>query len=111
HPAKTEVRFADGRTVWTAVERAVRQAITGSGEAGEVPSVRVDGEATGRAEAAVQTFLSRPAASSGPVGDEAPYGGASASSPAWVAETAAPLIQGPMILGQHRLTYIVASDG
>ncbi len=32
HPAKTEVRFADGRTVWAAVERSVRRG-AGAGRA------------------------------------------------------------------------------
>jgi DNA mismatch repair protein MutL len=112
HPAKTEVRFADGRTVWTAVERAVRRAIAGSGEAEEVPSVHVGGDApTGRVEAAVQTFLSRAEVSAQPQGDVAPYVRERASAPAWVAEAPDVPTQGPTVLGQHRLTYIVASDG
>jgi DNA mismatch repair protein MutL len=111
HPAKTEVRFADGRTVWTAVERAVRQAIAGSGEVVEVPRVWLGGEAAaGKVEAAVQTFLSRTEVS-GPGGDRAPYAAGGASVPGRVAEAPAGVTPGPAVLGQHRLTYIVATDG
>ena len=116
HPAKTEVRFADGRTVWAAVERAVRQAL-GEGVR-ELPRVEVAagrGEATGvagRAAAAVGTFLDRGSGEAS--GSEIEWGGA-AGPPDRVAEAegAAPGVEAPVpvILGQHRLTYIVASDG
>ncbi len=59
HPAKTEVRFADGRTPWTAVERAVRAALAGGGAGTEIPAVRVGGSSPGGVEAAVQAFLAR----------------------------------------------------
>ncbi len=111
HPAKTEVRFADGRTVFTAVERAVRRAIAGSGDVVEVPSVKLGAEAAaGKVEAAVQTFLSRAEVSGPPGGDWAKYAADGAAAPARVAEAAA-VTQGPTVLGQHRLTYIVATDG
>jgi DNA mismatch repair protein MutL len=118
HPAKTEVRFADGRTVWTAVERAVRQAL----EAGvrEVPRVEKgprgeDRNVPGRAAEAVASFLARSR-------DGVPISGASrgwgrpAQDPDTVAEGTTPGALGgeaatPVVLGQHRLTYIVASDG
>jgi DNA mismatch repair protein MutL len=126
HPAKTEVRFADGRTVWAAVERAVRTAL----EEGvrEVPRVEVGDaggqppDVPGRAAAAVQTFLDR-----GPCSGDAPWpraGDAPGPSVGWgprpsgadrVAETGATVPAAetgvPVVLGQHRLTYIVASDG
>src|SRR4029450_11384424 len=41
HPAKTEVRFADARTVWTAVEKAVRQALSAGARPGEPRISRV----------------------------------------------------------------------
>jgi DNA mismatch repair protein MutL len=118
HPAKTEVRFADGRTVWAGVERAVRQAL----EEGvrEVPRVEVGdagGEAPdvpGRAAAAVQTFLDRGPDTVGGAGPPAGWG-SRPSGADQVAETGAPVpVAGtgvPVVLGQHRLTYIVASDG
>ena len=118
HPAKTEVRFADGRTVWAAVERSVRKAL----EEGvrELPRVAVEGDGTdgvdvaGRAAAAVGSFLDRASESAG-----APMPGVSwdrpGSAPDRVAEGpgAAPVVgvPAPLVLGQHRLTYIVASDG
>src|SRR5207247_3276326 len=99
HPAKTEVRFADGRTPWTAVERAVRQALAGGGEASEIPAVRLSGGGSpGRVEAAVQSFFARAEAPSMPGADR-------------VAERAGIAAGGPLVLGQHRLTYIVATDG
>ncbi len=111
HPAKTEVKFADARTVFTAVERAVRKALSGGvreppratpGDPREVDAVR-------RAGAAVGTFLAR-------AGDGA------ANRPLWerpaigasiAAEAGAPPLEAkaPVVLGQHRLVYIVASDG
>jgi len=111
HPAKTEVKFADGRTVFAAVERAVRVAL--SGGVHEPPGVTPgsgapSGPAAGqRAEAAVGTFLER-------------VGGGAETRPLWeragasyAAESGAPPLDAPVpvVLGQHRLVYIVASDG
>ena len=110
HPAKTEVRFADGRTPFSAVERAVRQALTGSGEASETPAVRVSGGGPGGVEAAVQSFFAR--------ADSPPAPGADRSWPRLPAPTADRVAEaaegeagGPLVMGQHRLTYIVATDG
>jgi DNA mismatch repair protein MutL len=118
HPAKSEVRFADGRTVWTAVERSVRAAL----EQGvrELPSVEVsDGaggrDVPGRAAQAVGAFLDRPSeAEARGTPDSRWRGGGSA--PDRVAEGPAPADRvvesaAPVVLGQHRLTYIVATDG
>jgi DNA mismatch repair protein MutL len=110
HPAKTEVKFADARTVWTAVERAVRDALS-EGVRESPRAVVGGGGAAARAERAVVAFLEsaggRPATRAmwGP-----PVGGASV-----VAEAASPSppleAPAPVVLGQHRLVYIVASDG
>jgi DNA mismatch repair protein MutL len=115
HPAKTEVRFADARTVWTAVERAVRQAL----EAGvrELPRVGVgrdggEGGVAHRAAAAVSEFLDRASVATTPA--ELRWSGR-AAPPDRVAEGVggAASVETPAatVLGQHRLTYIVASDG
>jgi len=125
HPAKTEVRFADGRTVWSAVERSVRAALS----QGARPAPRAD---TRRIETAVQRYLSHaegdlrraeplPAVDAaradsgvggwargaglvaeGPPGTESTTGGAREEKPAGEAV---------LVLGQHRNTYIVATDG
>jgi DNA mismatch repair protein MutL len=108
HPAKTEVKFADARTVFAAVERAVRAAL--SQGVREPPRAVAGGEAAARAEQAVSAHLER--------------GGGPATRPLWdrpgtgaslAAEAggAAPPLEAPapVALGQHRLVYIVASDG
>jgi DNA mismatch repair protein MutL len=104
HPAKTEVKFADARTVWTAVEQAVRAAL--SEGAREAPRVVVAGEVAARAERAVSAFVERGGPATRPLWDRVP-GGAS------IAAEAAPGLEvpAPVVLGQHRLVYIVASDG
>ena len=107
HPAKTEVKFADPRTVFTAVERAVRGAL--SDGAREAPRAAT-GEAAGAgAERAVAAFLEGGATpGTRPLWGAA--GGASLAADAGLA--AAPLeAPTPVVLGQHRLVYIVASDG
>jgi DNA mismatch repair protein MutL len=114
HPAKSEVRFAEARTVFAAVEKAVREAL--SEGASRAPRAELAGpdpaaEAVGRAGAAVSLFFGRagrvaepgPSAWSGTGEDRA---GRVASPPAGLAGAPA-----PVVLGQHRLTYIVASDG
>jgi DNA mismatch repair protein MutL len=116
HPAKTEVRFADTRTVWTAVERAVRGALS-AGAKTAIP--RAD---TSRVEAAVQRYLDGVPADTATMG---PYTympsppplvaepiGAIAESAAVFAESPAvePALV-PLVLGQHRQIYIVATDG
>ncbi len=110
HPAKTEVKFADGRTVWTAVERAVRGALAeGVREPprAELGGATSSGEAVRRAEGAVTALLERGREpSTRPLWEKA--GGASLAAEGAAAPLEAPA---PVVLGQHRLVYIVASDG
>jgi DNA mismatch repair protein MutL len=108
HPAKTEVKFADGRTVFSAVERAVRAAL--SEGVREAPPAVLGGTVAARAEGAVTAFLERggdPRVR--PLWDRSGSGASLASEGSGMAP---PLeAPAPLVLGQHRLVYIVASDG
>jgi DNA mismatch repair protein MutL len=123
HPAKTEVRFAEPRTVWSAVEQSVRQALS-EGARRAAPRVSLSAEAgprhaggagelgyarSGSAWGAVVTASggSGPAlaAAAGLVAEAPPHDPMPAPRPALL-ETAP-----PTVLGQHRNTYIVVTDG
>ncbi len=129
HPAKTEVRFADARTVWTAVERAVREALSGGVRA--IPSVTsrqaVRDVAEGAQAALGRFFDTTPLAhgwergtafgagrqASGAIGGASLAGESLATELVTDAGMAVPgeTAATPRVLGQHRLTYIVATDG
>jgi DNA mismatch repair protein MutL len=108
HPAKTEVKFADARTVFSAVERAVR---AGLSEGMREPPAVTSGEGVAsRAERAVAAFLEAGDAS----GATRPlWGRPGGASIVAEAASAAPPLEAPtpLVLGQHRLCYVVASDG
>jgi DNA mismatch repair protein MutL len=100
HPAKTEVRFADARTAWAAVERGVRDALSSSARIAPVatalPAAGTPPEGAdrrGRERAQLSGFTW----TGGAVAEQAP---------AFVSERGRELV-----LGQHRNTYIVATDG
>jgi DNA mismatch repair protein MutL len=102
HPAKTEVRFADGRVVWNAVERSVRDALSaGSRVPPRAPTPRV--------EEAVERYVASRSPAEMPAEPRPlprPMGSGAVAPPTPLLTPAA-----PTVLGQHRNTYIVASDG
>jgi DNA mismatch repair protein MutL len=129
HPAKTEVRFADARTVWTAVERAVRAALSGGVRAlPSVPSRHGRPMVADGAQAALDRFFEKESLAhgweraSGPgarTHEAGAIAGASLAGESLDTEivTSAGAVAlrsagaDPRVLGQHRLTYIVATDG
>jgi DNA mismatch repair protein MutL len=112
HPAKTEVRFSDARLVFEAVAGAVRDALA-RGSRARPPT----------AHSGPRGSLASPASGSGPGGPEGARGDLWSSwsgepapgvaGPHSVAAEEALLFgpAGPTVLGQHRNTYIVATDG
>jgi DNA mismatch repair protein MutL len=110
HPAKTEVRFAEARTVWAAVEQAVRQALA-AGARRSAPRVALSGDVSATAAVAVTSAYGagfRPGGASLAADAEwptEPMVGEPLPPPALL--EAAP----PTVLGQHRHTYIVVTDG
>ena len=121
HPAKTEVKFADSRTVFAAVERAVRKALTdGVRQAPRVEAGDTPRDVAAGAQAALDRYLDGAAVvaegrpSSWTSGPEAAREAASSREVEADHEVAAAAARaetsGLRVLGQHRLTYIVASD-
>ena len=100
HPAKTEVRFAEPRMMWRAVQSAVRDALSSG-----TRTIRA-------ADRAEDSATPPPAPEDHGVSVAADRGPRWNATPALAAQ-AAPLFEaaGPTVLGQHRNTYIVATDG
>jgi DNA mismatch repair protein MutL len=100
HPAKTEVRFAEPRMMWRAVQGGVRDALS-SGTRTIRRADRAQDEAPSETAVADHEHGAGIVADRGPRWSPAP---AIAAAPLFVAA-------GPTVLGQHRNTYIVATDG
>lgn len=102
HPSKSEVRFADVGVVFRAVENAVREALS-AGARQSAPRAVIDG-----VREAAEGYLA--------FGATEPRDGLVSPARSWPAANA-PEYQGEqaephvVVLGQHRATYIVATDG
>jgi DNA mismatch repair protein MutL len=107
HPAKAEVRFSDPGLVWKAVMQAVRDGLS-QGVRGNAPAVSLD-DGNLQVREAVEGYLASAAAPA----QHRFEGFSVAPGTANTFEGAAPPPPSPSItvLGQHRGTYIVASDG
>jgi DNA mismatch repair protein MutL len=98
HPAKTEVRFAEPRMMWRAVQTAVREALSSGAR-----TIRRGDRAGDETPLAAEEHGAAIVADRGPRWNAAPS----------AAAAVAPLFDAgaPTVLGQHRNTYIVATDG
>ena len=109
HPAKTEVRFAEPKTVWVAVQSAIRDALATGGRTIRRGTVEEDPARTDGASVAAdrgpQWGVERRAPDS-PMRGPALAGAASTPATSTLFADAP-----PTVLGQHRNTYIVATDG
>jgi DNA mismatch repair protein MutL len=109
HPAKAEVRFAEPRAVWAAVQQAVLAAVSeGARERGAV----VDLMPARRAWAGA---LPPDTVNESPWVPWQPQDGSSAAGPSLATPVPQIGLEGVppvlMALGQHRATYVVATDG
>jgi DNA mismatch repair protein MutL len=112
HPAKTEVRFAEPRTVWSAVERALRNALSAGARQG-APRVTLSGDPD-PPPMAPGAWPMAAAPRPGGASLVAEPGGHAPPPLAALGDTVAPVFVAgapPTVLGQHRNTYIVATDG
>jgi DNA mismatch repair protein MutL len=110
HPAKTEVRFADTRTVFAAVETAVREALS---EGTRSRAVRAEPSRTSRAMERVRDGASLVAEPSRFTDGSDAMASVEAPQRESLINVARTLLDPtpPTVLGQHRNTYIVTTDG
>jgi DNA mismatch repair protein MutL len=112
HPAKTEVRFAEPRTVWSAVEHAVRDAL-GAGARRSAPRVELSAEIGPGSERGPAPGWPSAGGGATLVAEPRDAWGGARTLTAAESESVAALLEGapPTVLGQHRNTYIVVTDG
>jgi DNA mismatch repair protein MutL len=111
HPAKSEVKFADARVPFAAVAGAVRGALSEDARPGAAPPPRAGLDPESRASRVAEAVAVHASRSPGRPHD--PVAASELVSSGGEARAAAALFPAgpPTVLGQHRSTYVVASDG